>query len=51
MERVVATLLAELLDGPGGAYGRVFVMGATNGPNLLDPSLLRPGQLDRLVYL
>jgi peroxin-6 len=50
MERVVATLLAEL-DGPGGAYGRVFVMGATNRPNLLDPSLLRPGQLDRLVYL
>lgn len=50
MERVVATLLAEL-DCPGGACGRVFVMGATNRPDLLDPSLLRPGRLDRLVYL
>ncbi|KAL3913727.1 MAG: hypothetical protein SGARI_000508 [Bacillariaceae sp.] len=57
MERVVASLLAEL-DGPGNsggsgdnAQGRVFVLGATNRPDLLDPSLLRPGRLDRLVYL
>jgi ATP-dependent 26S proteasome regulatory subunit len=53
MERVVATLFAEL-DGPddmSAHEGRVFVMGATNRPDLLDPSLLRPGRLDRLVYL
>ena len=56
MERVVATLFAEL-DGPSSSSGvdhgtsRVFVMGATNRPDLLDPSLLRPGRLDRLVYL
>lgn len=53
MERVVATLFAEL-DGPHDMApdeGRVFVMGATNRPDLLDPSLLRPGRLDRLVYL
>jgi peroxin-6 len=56
MERVVASLLAEL-DVPNsagskdGPQGRVFVLGATNRPDLLDPSLLRPGRLDRLVYL
>ncbi|KAG7358372.1 cell division cycle protein 48 [Nitzschia inconspicua] len=57
MERVVASLLAEL-DGPSGSgnedgdkEGRVFVLGATNRPDLLDPALLRPGRLDRLVYL
>jgi peroxin-6 len=49
MDRVVATLLTEL----DGAYSdcMVFVIGATNRPDLLDPSLLRPGRLDRLVYL
>jgi ATP-dependent 26S proteasome regulatory subunit len=30
---------------------RCFVMGATTRPELLDPSLLRPGCLDRLIYL
>lgn len=29
----------------------VFFLGATNRPDLLEPSLLRPGRLDRLVYL
>ncbi|CAJ1937167.1 unnamed protein product [Cylindrotheca closterium] len=49
MERVAATLFSEL-DGTM-PNGRIFVMGATNRPDLLDPSLLRPGRLDRLVYL
>lgn len=53
MERVVATLFAELDGGSNSKEdsGRVFVIGATNRPDLLDPSLLRPGRLDRLVYL
>jgi peroxin-6 len=50
MERVVATLCAEL-DAGASTTGRIFVMGATNRPDLLDPSLLRPGRLDRSVYL
>lgn len=29
----------------------VFFLGATNRPDLLEPSLLRPGRLDQLVYL
>ena len=48
-DRIVATLLAEL-ERKFESF-TVFCMGATNRPDLLDPSLLRPGRLDRLVYL
>ena len=51
MERVVATLLGELDDDQHEQSGQIFMIGATNRPDLLDPSLLRPGRLDRLVYL
>jgi peroxin-6 len=57
MDRVVSTLLGEL-DGremksstKGSAEAHVIVIGATNRPDLLDPSLLRPGRFDRLLYL
>lgn len=50
MDRVVAMLLTELDVSPS-SDAVVFVIGATNRPDLLDPSLLRPGRLDRLVYL
>ena len=45
MDRIVSQLLAEL-DGvsSGGAGGDVFVIGATNRPDLIDPALLRPGR-------
>ncbi|NXA54942.1 PEX6 factor, partial [Nothocercus julius] len=49
MDRVVSQLLAEL-DGLHSTRG-VFVIGATNRPDLLDPSLLRPGRFDKLVYV
>ncbi|XP_026092267.1 peroxisome assembly factor 2 isoform X2 [Carassius auratus] len=49
MDRVVSQLLAEL-DGLHSS-GDVFVIGATNRPDLLDPSLLRPGRFDKLVYV
>lgn len=38
-------------DGGGSSSDTVFVIGATNRPDLLDPSLMRPGRFDRLLYL
>ncbi|XP_034619864.1 peroxisome biogenesis factor 6 [Trachemys scripta elegans] len=49
MDRVVSQLLAEL-DGLHSTRD-VFVIGATNRPDLLDPALLRPGRFDKLVYV
>jgi transitional endoplasmic reticulum ATPase len=48
-DRVVAALLAEL-DGVE-PLRDVVVLGATNRPELIDPALLRPGRLERLVYV
>ena len=48
-ERVVNQLLTEL-DGMDGREG-VFVTGATNRPDMIDPALLRPGRLDKLLYV
>lgn len=56
MDRVVSQLLVEVdgvgqkkSDGTDG--GQIIIIGATNRPDLLDPSLLRPGRFDRLCYL
>ncbi|MFG1889572.1 AAA family ATPase [Micromonospora sp. NPDC049051] len=48
-DRVVAALLTEL-DGVE-TLRNVVVIGATNRPDLVDPALLRPGRLERLVYV
>ena len=54
MDRIVSQLLAELdgmSNGEDGAVGGVFVIGATNRPDLLDAALLRPGRFDKMLYL
>ncbi|GAB17581.1 putative AAA family ATPase [Gordonia effusa NBRC 100432] len=48
-DRVVAALLTEL-DGVE-PLSDVVVLGATNRPDLIDPALLRPGRLERLVFV
>jgi transitional endoplasmic reticulum ATPase len=48
-DRVVAALLTEL-DGID-PLRDVVVLGATNRPDLIDPALLRPGRLERLVFV
>jgi transitional endoplasmic reticulum ATPase len=48
-DRVVAQLLTEI-DGIE-ELKAVFLLGATNRPDRIDPALLRPGRFDRLVQV
>lgn len=48
-DRVVAQLLTEL-DGIEELKG-VWIVGATNRPDMVDPALVRPGRLDRMIYV
>mmetsp|Transcript_19561 Transcript_19561/g.57072 ORF Transcript_19561/g.57072 Transcript_19561/m.57072 type:complete len:450 (+) Transcript_19561:166-1515(+) len=49
MDRVINQLLTEI-DGVG-KRKNVFVIGATNRPDIIDTALMRPGRLDQLIYI
>ena len=57
MDRITSQLLAEIDGAAAGAEssdeaeGPVFIMGATNRPDLVDSALLRPGRFDALLYV
>ncbi|XP_002166795.3 ATPase family gene 2 protein homolog A [Hydra vulgaris] len=48
-DRVLAQILTEL-DGVESLDG-VVIVAATNRPDVIDPALLRPGRIDRLIYV
>jgi len=48
-DRVINQILTEM-DGVG-ARKQVYIVGATNRPDILDPAITRPGRLDQLVYI
>merc|ERR1712159_742728 len=48
-DRVMNQLLTEM-DGVG-QKKNVFIIGATNRPDIIDPALMRPGRLDQLIYI
>ncbi|KAG0140528.1 hypothetical protein CROQUDRAFT_53099 [Cronartium quercuum f. sp. fusiforme G11] len=47
--RVVNTLLTEL-DGLE-SRKQIFVVGATNRPDVMDPAMVRPGRLDKMIFV
>jgi ribosome biogenesis ATPase len=48
-ERVVNQLLTEM-DGLE-SRSATYVIAATNRPDMIDPAMLRPGRLDKLLYV
>ena len=48
-DRVINKVLTEM-DGMG-SKKNVFIIGATNRPDIIDPAILRPGRLDQLIYI
>ncbi|KAI9603961.1 hypothetical protein H4Q26_003570 [Puccinia striiformis f. sp. tritici PST-130] len=47
--RVVNTLLTEL-DGLE-PRKQIYVIGATNRPDVMDPAMVRPGRLDKMIFI
>eukprot|EP01065_Artemidia_motanka_P012695 TRINITY_DN16_c2_g1_i1.p1 TRINITY_DN16_c2_g1~~TRINITY_DN16_c2_g1_i1.p1 ORF type:complete len:811 (+),score=350.05 TRINITY_DN16_c2_g1_i1:82-2514(+) len=48
-DRVINQILTEM-DGMN-AKKDVFIIGATNRPDIIDPAIMRPGRLDQLLYI
>merc|ERR1711871_897806 len=48
-DRVMNQLLTEM-DGMN-SKKQVFIIGATNRPDIIDTALMRPGRLDQLIYI
>jgi transitional endoplasmic reticulum ATPase len=48
-DRVINQVLTEM-DGMG-AKKSVFIIGATNRPDIIDGAVMRPGRLDQLIYI
>ena len=52
MDRIVSQLLSELDQSVNeNNEKKIFCIGATNRPDLIDPALQRPGRFDQLVYI
>jgi transitional endoplasmic reticulum ATPase len=47
--RLLSILLSEM-DGIDKSAG-VIVVGSTNKPDLIDPAMMRPGRLDKIIYV
>ncbi|UYV62261.1 VCP [Cordylochernes scorpioides] len=48
-DRVINQILTEM-DGMSSKKD-VFIIGATNRPDIIDPAILRPGRLDQILYI
>lgn len=54
MDRVVSQMLSEMdgiSKGSSDLAQQIFILAATNRPDLIDPALLRPGRFDKLLYV
>ncbi len=49
-QRVMSELLQQV-DGASKSKAVVMIVGATNRPDALDPAMLRPGRLDKIIYM
>lgn len=51
MDRVVSQLLSEMDGVDADPKKPVFILAATNRPDLIDKQLLRPGRFDKMLYV